>query len=201
MFIKIEGYGLQTYAGKVPLATYEYFEKEGIDLEEYNNDIQDYYNESTLNIPEEHNFAVQRGSCLYDVNDLWDVQGAVLDEDNTLTVEVDGKPDWECNFSVDTLESHGIKLFEVGDSEDIIYALPSPTAIFMGTQVLKGLTFGDNEVKSDSDFDPKQLEIYYHNHNDGNDLIVKSIKYAEQELCNNWLDVDVKSDEYEWIVK
>jgi len=45
------------------------------------------------------------------------------------------------------------------------------------------------------------LEIYYHNHDDGNNLIVKYIKYSEKELDNQMLDVDVKSNEYEWIVK
>ena len=32
MFIKIRGYGVQTFAGIIPFATYEYFESEGIDL-------------------------------------------------------------------------------------------------------------------------------------------------------------------------
>ena len=70
----------------------------------------------------------------------------------------------------------------------------------MGTQVLEGLTFG-GKSKSESDFDPKQLEIHYHDHNDGNDLIVKSIIYNGKELLNDWCDVDTESDEYEWIVK
>lgn len=197
MFIKIEGYGIQTYAGIVPFATYQYFEEEEIDLEEYNNSIGS--DDSSLNIPEEHNFIITRGDCLYDVNDLWDLQGATLEEGNKLIVENEGTTDWECDLSLSTLESHGIKLVEVGVTENVMYELPSPTAIFCGTQVLQGLMFGDDEIKSDSQFDPKQLEIHYHDHYDA--LIVKSIKYAEQELCNHWLDVDVESDEYEWIVK
>lgn len=202
MLIKIEGYGLQTYAGTVPFATYEYFQQEGIDLEDYNDYLESFdSDESSLNIPEEHNFAIARGSSLYDVNDLWEVQGAILDENSKLIVESDSKPDWECDLSLSTLEDHGIKLIEIGDSEDVIYELPSPTAIFMGTQLLEGLVFGDDGVNSDADFDPKQLEIYYHNHDDGNNLIVKYLKYSEKELDNQMLDVDVKSNEYEWIVK
>ena len=125
MRIKIEGYGIQTFAGTVPFAAYEYFESEGIDLEDYENPL-------------------------------------------------------------------------TGDPEDIIYELPSPTAILMGRQVLEGLIFGE-EFEANSDFDLKQLEIYYHNN--GDDLIVKSIQYAEQELHNTWLEVEVESNEYEWITK
>ena len=68
----------------------------------------------------------------------------------------------------------------------------------MGRQVLEGLIFGE-EFEANSDFDLKQLEIYYHNN--GDDLIVKSIQYAEQELHNTWLEVEVESNEYEWITK
>ena len=68
----------------------------------------------------------------------------------------------------------------------------------MGTQVLEGIVFGE-EFESNSDFDPKQLEIYYHN--DGDDFIIKSIQYAGQELNNTWLDVEVERNEYGWIEK
>lgn len=199
MRIKIEGYGVQTFAGIVPFAAYQYFESEGIDLEDYDESLTGDPDDNSLNIPKEYHFAGEYGA-LNNMADLWEVQGALLDEGNLLTVESDDKPDWECDLSLSTLESHGIKLFEVGDSEDVIYELPSPTAILMGTQVLEGLVFGE-EFESNSDFDPKQLEIYYHNHNDGEELIVKSIHYAGQELYNTWLEVDVKSNEYEWIVK
>lgn len=195
MFIKIEGYGVETFAGIIPFDAYQYFESEGIDLQEYEQSGE----ENSLNIPKEYDFAM--GDYLNNFCDLWSLLGAVLDESNTLIIEYDGKPDWECDFSIDTLESHGIKLFEVGDSEDTIYELPSPTAILMGTQVLSGLVFGEDDVKSDGDFDPKKLEIYYHNHDDGNSLIVKYIKYDNQELMNNNFDVDVESNEFEWITK
>lgn len=152
---------------------------------------------NSLNIPKEHNFAM--GVALNNFCDLWEVQGAILDEINTLIVEVDGKPYWECDLSIDTLESHGVDIVAVSDSVDIINGLPSPTAILVGTQVFKGLVFGDDDVKSDGDFDPKQLKIYFHD--TGDDLIVQSIEYAQNELENNWIHVDVKSDEYEWIVK
>lgn len=199
MRIKIEGYGIQTFAGIVPFAAYEYFESEGIDLEDYENSLTGDPEESSLNIPKEYHFAGEYGA-LNNIADLWEVQGALLDEGNTLIVEINdnGDDDWECDCSLSTLESHGIKLFEVGDSEDIIYELHSPTAILIGTQVLEGLIFGE-EFEANSDFDPKQLEIHYHNN--GDDLIVKSIQYAGQELHNTWLDVEVESNEYEWITK
>lgn len=136
--------------------------------------------ENSLNIPKEHNFAM--GDALNNFCELWEVQGAILDESNTLIVEVDGKPDWECDFSIDTLESHGVDIFVVSDSVDIIDELPSPTAILVGTQVFKGLVFGDDDVKSDGDFDHKQLKIYCHD--TGDDLIVQSMEYAKNELSN-----------------
>ncbi|MUG33458.1 hypothetical protein [Psychrobacter sanguinis] len=197
MFIKVRGYGVQTFAGIVPFATYEYFESEGIDLQDYEQSSMYSDEENSLNIPKEHNFAM--GVALNNFCDLWEVQGAILDESNTLIVESDGKPDWECDFSADTLASHGVQLIAVSDSVDIISELPSPTAILVGTQVFKGLVFGEDDVKSDGDFDPKQLKIYFHD--TGDDLIVQSIEYAQNELENNCIHVDVKSDEYEWIVK
>ncbi len=199
MRIKIEGYGVQTFAGIVPFAAYQYFQSEDIDLEDYDNSLTGDPEESSLNVPKKYHFAGEYGA-LNNIADLWELQGALIDEGNTLIVESDDDPDWECDLSLSTLESHGIKLFEIGDSEDILYELPSPTAVVMGTQVLEGLIFGE-EFESNSDFDPTQLEIYYHNHNDGEDLIVKSIQYAGQELHNTWLEVDVESNEYEWIVK
>ena len=199
MFIKIEGYGTQTTAGTVPFATYEYFEEKGIDLEEYDESMQAYdSNQNSLNIPKEHNFILERGSCLYDVNDLWELQGAILDKDNTLVVEDDDGSEWECDLSLATLQSYGINLVTVSNINDILDKLSSPTAIAINIQGLKGLIFGDNGIESDSGFDPKKLEIHYHDHD--SELIVVAIHYAKQELSNMWIDVETKFSEYKWLV-
>ncbi len=199
MFIKIEGYGTQTTAGTVPFATYQYFEEKGIDLEEYDESMQAYdSDQNSLNVPEKHNFILERGSCFYDVNDLWELQGAVLDRDNKLVVENDNCNEWECDLSLATLQSHGIKLVAVSNIDDILEGLSSPTAVAINVQGLKGLIFGDNSIESDSNFDPKQLEIHYHEH--GSELIVVAIHYAKQELSNMWIDVETKFSEYKWLV-
>ncbi len=199
MFIKIEGYGTQTTAGTVPFATYQYFEEKGIDLEEYDESMQAYdSNQNSLNIPKEHNFILERGSCFYDVNDLWELQGAVLDKDNTLIVETDDGNEWECDLSLATLRSHGIKLVAASNIDNILGELSSPTAIAINVQGLKGLTFGDNSIESDSGFDPKKLEIHYHDHD--SELIIVTIQYAEQYLSNTWIDVEIKFNKYEWLL-
>lgn len=199
MFIKIEGFGVETFAGTVPFADYKYFESEGIELSEYNDFLHDFNGESTLSIPEEHNFALERGSSLIDIDDLWGMQGAFLNENNRLIVESDEGEEWECDCSLSTLQSHGIKLVAVSDAKKIIEELPSPTAIVVSTQVISGTIFGDDDVSPDTEFDPKQLEIHYHN--SGTDLVVKSIKYAENELSNIWIDAEIESTDYEWIEK
>lgn len=198
MLIKIEGYGVETFAGTVPFATYEYFKNEDIDLGSYNEFLYDS-DESPLDIPQKHNFAIERGSSLIDIDDLWGMQGAVLDEENLLVVENDYGDEWECDLSLATLQSHGIKLVAISNSEQIINELPSQTAIVVSTQTIEGTVFGDDDIDSDDDFDPKQLEIHYHD--SGNELVIKSIIYAEQELSNVGIDADTTSREYEWIIK
>lgn len=200
MFIKIEGYGVQSFAGTVPFSTYQYFEKEGINLEEYNELLESFdADEGPFNIPEEHNFAMENGSSLNSVSDLWEIQGAVLDKENMLIVEINDKPDWECDLSISTLQSHGIKLFSGSSSEQIMDGSSSAAiAIVVGTEVFKGLIFGDDEVESDGTFDPKQLEIHYHNHNE--ELVITNVKYAGEDLYNRLIEAETKSIEYEWII-
>lgn len=200
MLIKIEGYGVQSFAGTVPFSTYQYFEKEGINLEEYNELLESFdADEGPFNIPDEHNFAMENGGSLNSVSDLWEIQGATLDIDNTLIVESSGNPDWECDLSVSTLQSHGIRLFSGGSSEQIIDESSSTAiAIVVGTEVLEGLIFGDDEVESDDAFDPQKLEIHYHNYNE--ELIITDIKYAGEYLFNCLIDAETKSIEYEWLI-
>lgn len=97
-------------------------------------------------------------------------------------MESDEGHDWQCDCSLSTLQSHGIKLGAVSDARKIIGELPSPIAIAVGTQILVGTVFGEDDISPGTDFDSKLLEIHYHS--SGYELIIKTIKYDEQELSN-----------------
>lgn len=200
MFIRIEGIGIETFAGTVPFAHFEYFQSKDIELEDYNEFLQDFDGESTLDIPEEHNFVLEVGSSLIDIDNLWGMQGAILSANNTLIVESGNEDEWQCDCSLATLQSHGIKILAVSDATKIMNEqLSSSTAIVESTQIIVGTVFADEEVGSDTDFDPKQLEIHYHD--SGLGMIIKTIKYADQELHNTGIDVEVESSSYDWVVK
>ena len=97
-------------------------------------------------------------------------------------MESDEGDDWQCDCSLSTLQSHGIKLVDVSDARKIIDELPSPTAIVVSTQIPVGTVFGEDDISPGTDFDRKLLEIHYHSSD--YELIIKTIKYDEQELSN-----------------
>ena len=129
MIIALRGYGTFIYAGTVAKNTYEYFEDEDIDLQEYAEYLDDPES-SNLKIPKEHDFV--DGGCLYDMDNLWCISGAELTSDCILSVDLEnGDDDWECSLDLGTLEKLGIKTKCISSSTRVIMDLPSDTAIFM----------------------------------------------------------------------
>ena len=196
MIIALRGYGTFIYAGTVAKNTYEYFEDEDIDLQEYAEYLDDPES-SNLKIPKEHDFV--DGGCLYDMDNLWCISGAELTSDCILSVDLEnGDDDWECSLDLGTLEKLGIKTKCISSSTRVIMDLPSDTAIFMAKETTEGLQFEENQIISSSDFDPTKLEIYYHEYIDTH--IIKHIKYDGREYFGSNSEWDAKDKEFKWLL-
>ncbi len=203
--IKIIGSGAEAYAGVVDFEQYQYFEKESINLEDYNELIKSHMgypldpDKKYPSVPEEHDFGVKIGYDLMNLQDLWGMQGAVLDEDNLLLIEdEDGNVIWECDLSLSTLQEHNIKLVSDGNSEETINSLPLPFAVIVGKRILEGDIFGA-VVDTPDDFDAGKLTIYYHDF--GDELIIKDIEYEDEPLDNEGCGAEVTSSNYEWLAR
>ncbi|WP_298810248.1 hypothetical protein [uncultured Psychrobacter sp.] len=196
MIIALRGYGTFIYAGTVAKNTYEYFEDEDIDLQEYAEYLDDPES-SNLKIPKEHDFV--DGGCLYDMDNLWCISGAELTSDCILSVDLEnGDDDWECSLDLGTLEKLGIKTKCISSSTKVIMDLPSDTAIFMAKETTEGLQFEENQIISSSDFDPTKLEIYYHEYIDTD--VIKHIKYDGREYFGSNFEWDAKDKEFKWLL-
>ena len=196
MIIALRGYGTFIYAGTVAKNTYEYFEDEDIDLQEYAEYLDDPES-SNLKIPKEHDFV--DGGCLYDMDNLWCISGAELTSDCILSVDLEnGDDDWECSLDLGTLEKLGIKTKCISSSTRVIMDLPSDTAIFMAKETTEGLQFEENQIISSSDFDPTKLEIYYHEYIDTD--VIKHIKYDGREYFGSNFEWDAKDKEFKCVV-
>ena len=191
-FLQVNGYGVETFAGNVEAATYQYFEDNDIDLEDYSNDVQ--WGDDDCQVPEEHNFG---GHGLYEVDNLWHVNGAYLTEDTQIEL-VNGSEDtiWSSNCDTESLESQGIKLICVSSQEDIFDSLDLKTVVMIGRIFHQGCTF-ETQLQDIENFDPNNLTIYYHEDESGR--IIKKIEYNDTEL-ENGNSTSGSGSEYSWEV-
>ena len=192
-FLQVNGYGVETFAGTVEAATYQYFEDNDIDLEDYSNDAE--WGDDNCQVPEEHNFG---GGGLYEVDNLWHVNGAYLTEDTQIEL-VNGSEDtiWSSNCDTESLESQGIKLICVSSQEDIFDSLDLKTVVMIGRIFQQGCTF-ENQLQDIENFDPNNLTIYYHEDESGR--IIKKIEYNDTELENGNSSTSGSGSEYSWEV-
>ena len=192
-FLQVNGYGVETFAGTVEAATYQYFEDNDIDLEDYSNDAE--WGDDNCQVPEEHNFG---GGGLYEVDNLWHVNGAYLTEDTQIEL-VNGSEDtiWSSNCDTESLESQGIKLICVSSQEDIFDSLDLKTVVMIGRIFQQGCTF-ENQLQDIENFDPNNLTIYYHEDESGR--IIKKIEYDDTELENGDSSTSGSGSEYSWEV-
>ena len=192
-FLQVNGYGVETFAGTVEAATYQYFEDNDIDLEDYSNDAE--WGDDNCQVPEEHNFG---GGGLYEVDNLWHVNGAYLTEDTQIEL-VNGSEDtiWSSNCDTESLESQGIKLICVSSQEDIFDSLDLKTVVMVGRIFQQGCTF-ENQLQDVENFEPNNLTIYYHEDESGR--IIKKIEYKDTELENGNSSTSGSGSEYSWEV-
>ncbi len=193
IFLQVNGYGVETFAGTVEAATYQYFEDNDIDLESYSNDAE--WGDDNCQVPEEHNFG---GGGLYEVDNLWHVNGAYLTDDTQIEL-VNSAEDtlWSSNCDTESLESQGIKLVCVSSQEDIFDSLDLKTVVMVGRLFQQGCTF-ENQLQDIENFDPNNLTIYYHEDESGS--IIKKIEYNDAELENGNSSTSGSGSEYSWEV-
>lgn len=187
--IYIEGYGEETFAGKVPTPTAEYFEDKAIDLVEYDRgEIED--------IPEEFDFA-EDGLC--SVDDVWHFYGPHLEEDNTITVTDDsGTAVWSSSLGIDDLEEAGVSLKVIKGAEDLDKNVDAITSsdnftLLICRNIEEGILF-ENKLTMDEDFDPSKLTIYYYESVDN--LMATAFEYNGVEIEPGSSDTTTEGHEY-----
>ena len=170
----IQGYGGESYAGRVDRKIYDYFAQQRIDLDEYAGDWDGQFNE---HVPETMQ-PFSPGSP-YDCDDLWHASGAELSDLNTITVEPTegGNTIWEHNMGYSGLEEAGVVVGEMGGCE--LDDLESDQVVYWGGQGEKGCFF-DAEFTLTAPFDPRKLRIGYENCD--NWYIVNYVEYDGEEL-------------------
>lgn len=155
--IFIQGYGGETYAGRVTREQYEAHKRGQVDIEQYANDWDD--DGKWDDIPKE--LRIFSPGQPYDCDDLWHESGATMDDGSYLTVEDEhGNTIFETSLSIADLTNRDINVVLSGDvdSDD----MPDGTVIFWGGQGEKGCFF-DTEFTLRAPFDAKKLTVFYSN--------------------------------------
>lgn len=170
----IQGYGGESYAGKVDRKIYEFFKEKRIDISEYANDWDDNF---SSRVPEDMR-PFYPGSP-YDCDNLFHASGAELSDLNTITVEDDnGKTVWEHSVGYSDLEDAGVTV-EEGGGADIYEHIDENQVVFWGGQGEKGCFF-DGEFTLRAPFDPKKLRITFENCDDW--YIINYVEYDGEEI-------------------
>lgn len=171
--LTLQGYGGESYAGRVDRKIYDYFKANKYDMEEYAGDYDGNWYDR---VPEDMQpFSPGNG---YDCDDLWHASGAELSNLNSITVtDENGNDIWDYNLGLDELEDAGVTVSESGGTE--LDELEEGTVVYWGGQGEKGCFF-DAEFTLTQPFDPKKLTIYYENCDGW--WLINSIEYDGEEL-------------------
>ncbi len=172
--LSLQGYGGESYAGKVDRKIYDYFKQRKLDINEF---AWDYDYSEEKNIPEDmHPF--NPGSP-YDCDNLFHASGAEVSELNYITItDENGNTVWEHNLSYSDLDEKGVSVNESGGGE-LLDLCDENDVVFWGGQGEKGCFF-DAEFTLRAPFDPKKLTIYYENCD--NWYLITSVEYDGEEL-------------------
>lgn len=172
--ITIERYGGELYMGTVDRATYDFFKKNRIDIQEYanssaNDDLWSF-------IPSE--YRIFPSGMPFECDDLGHIVGAYMDDGNKINVyDQNWAEIWTSNLDLKKLKKNGVKLnCEMGVQLD---DLEDGTVVFFGNQGETG-TFFECEINLQAPFDPKKLKINYSNL-DGMLVSESNIEYDGQE--------------------
>lgn len=172
--LRIQGYGGESYAGKIDRATYDFFKKNKYDLEEYATDWDGEWNDK---VPQELQ-PFSPGSP-YDCDGLWHASGAELSNLNSLVIENNETGDtiWEIAPGLNELEDAGVNVEEFGGTD--LDDLDEGTVVYWGGQGEKGCFF-EGEFTLRAPFDPKLLKVGYENCDGW--YIINFIEYDGEEI-------------------
>ena len=189
----IQGYGGESYAGKVDRNVYDFFKNNKFDIEEY---AGDWDGEWSDRIPQELQ-PFPSGSP-YECDGLWHASGAELSNLNSITLEdlAQGKTIWECSAGFNELEAEGVSVNETGgfDLDD----LEVGEVVFNGGQGEKGCFF-DAEFVLTAPFDPKKLTINYENCDGW--YLISSVEYDGEDIDGSGgYSTTGKWSENKWII-
>lgn len=190
--LTLQGYGGESYAGRVDRKIYDYFKANKYDMEEYSGD---WDGEWFDRVPEDMQpFSPGNG---YDCDNLWHASGAELSNLNSITVtDENGKDIWDYNLGLDELEDAGVTISESGGTE--LDELEDGTVVYWGGQGEKGCFF-DAELILKQPFDPKKLTIYYENCDGW--YIITGVEYDGEELDGyGGYSTTGKWSENKWII-
>lgn len=169
----LQGYGGESYAGKVDRKIYNYFKENKYDIEEYAGDWDGDWSDR---IPAELQ-PFSPGNP-YDCDDLWHASGAELSDLNEITItDENGNDIWTHVAGWNALEDSGVVVAEMGGCE--LDDLDENTVVFNGAQGEKGCFF-DAEFILKAPFDPKKLRIGYENCDGW--YIINYVEYDGEEL-------------------
>jgi hypothetical protein len=172
--LSLQGYGGESYAGKVDRKIYEYFKQRKLSISDFAWD-SDFAEEK--NIPEDMQ-PFYPGSP-YDCDNLFHASGAELSDLNTICVLDDnGNTVWEHNLGYSDLDEAGVTINEGGGGE-LLDLCDENDVVFWGGQGEKGCFF-DAEFTLRAPFDPKKLSIIYENCDDW--YIITGVEYDGEEL-------------------
>lgn len=194
LIIRINGTGVESFGGTVDFETYQYFDDNNVDLEEYVEEIM--FGSNDLDIPDEHNFGI---NGIEDIDNLWHINGAYLDMNNN-EIEVlnsDEEIIWRSSLESEELTEQGVKIISDGDFDQIVNDLPESTAVMLGRKVSSGIIL-ETEIEISGDFDSKNLVIYCHE-DDGIDVI-KRIEYEGKLVEDQSSSSDGESQEFSWFM-
>ncbi len=148
----LQGYGGESYAGRVDRKIYEYFKERKLDLSEY---ASNWDNE--MNVPDEMQ-PFTPGSA-YDCDGMFHASGAELSDMNMITItNENGDTIWEHNMGWSDLEDSGVIVEQFSDVD--FDDLEPGEVVFWGGQGEKGCFF-DGEFTLRAPFDPKKLVIKF----------------------------------------
>ncbi len=187
--IVVNGYGGEISVGKVEKSTYDYFQKNEIDIDEYYGDW-----DNLLNIPEEHKF-VEPGK-FYDCDDIAHESGCEMDKSNKIKVyDEDNNLVWSQKLDLDVLRNDGVvieeqTLFDIKTESD-------GSCFYIGKSIEKG-NFIDCAIELNTPFDLRKLTITVETID--NWKLLTYMRYDGEDLDNQGPDTDSKSFEQEFFM-
>jgi len=169
--ILIQGYGGETYAGKVERKIYDYFAARKLDIKEFASS-----SDNEMEVPVDM-MPFPPGSA-YECDNLWQVSGAELSVHNRISVVTEkGDTIWEHDLGQSNLEASGVTVTETASSSTD--HLEDGTVVHWGAEGEKGCFF-DAEIMLRLPFDPNKLEIFFENCDGWH--IIQSVVYDGEEV-------------------